>query len=73
MDSSGAAHRHIASDDADGEEQRCRSGEGDRIEPEREIEKQLRAYAKERREQAGAPIELHPATRKLLQGEAARP
>lgn len=41
-------------------------------EPERDIEKQLRAYAKERREQAGTPLELHPATRKLLQGEAAR-
>ncbi|HEX4645255.1 MAG TPA: hypothetical protein VH598_06565 [Verrucomicrobiae bacterium] len=41
-------------------------------EPEREIEKQLRAFAKERREQAGAPLEMHPATRRLLQAEAAR-
>jgi hypothetical protein len=41
-------------------------------EPEREIEKQLKAYAERRREQAGAPQELHPATRKMLQGEVAR-
>ena len=41
-------------------------------EPERDIEKQLRAYAKERRERAGPPIEMHPATRKMLQSEAAR-
>ena len=41
-------------------------------EPEREIEKQLKAYASKRREQAGAPAELHPATRRLLQGEVAR-
>ena len=42
-------------------------------EPERPIEKLLRACAKERREQGkGAPFELHPATRRLLQGEVAR-
>src|SRR5579863_6794140 len=41
-------------------------------EPERDIEKTLRAYAKKRQEQAGAPAEMHPATRKLLQGEVAR-
>ncbi len=41
-------------------------------EPERDIEKTLRAYAKKRREEAGAPAEMHPATRKLLQGEVAR-
>ena len=41
-------------------------------EPERPIEKRLRAYAKKRRDQAGAPLELHPATRRLLQGEVAR-
>ncbi|MDB6067922.1 MAG: hypothetical protein JWR26_4130 [Pedosphaera sp.] len=38
-------------------------------EPERDIEKTLKAYAKKRREEAGAPLELHPATRRLLQGE----
>ncbi len=41
-------------------------------EPEREIEKQLRDYARRRREQSGAPMDLHPATRRLLQGEVAR-
>lgn len=39
---------------------------------ERPIEKLLRRYAKKRREDAGAPLELHPATRRLLQGEVAR-
>jgi hypothetical protein len=42
------------------------------IEPERPIENLLRAAAKKRRDDAGAPLELHPATRRLLQGEAAR-
>src|SRR4051794_240076 len=32
----------------------------------------LKAYAKKRAEEAGAPPELHPATRRLLQGEVAR-
>ena len=41
-------------------------------EPERPIEKLLRAAAKKRRDEAGAPFELHPATRRLLQGEVAR-
>jgi len=41
-------------------------------EPERPIEKLLRAAANKRRDDAGAPLELHPATRRLLQGEAAR-
>ena len=41
-------------------------------EPERPIEKLLRAAAKRRRDEAGAPLELHPATRRLLQGEVAR-
>lgn len=41
-------------------------------EPERDIEKTLRAYAKKRREDAGAPAEMHPATRRLLRGEIAR-
>jgi hypothetical protein len=41
-------------------------------EPERPIEKLLRAAAKKRRDDAGGPLELHPATRRLLQGEVAR-
>jgi hypothetical protein len=38
----------------------------------RPIEKLLRRYAKKRRDEAGAPIEMHPATRRLLQGEVTR-
>ncbi len=41
-------------------------------EPEREIEKTLRACAQQRREAMGASTTMHPATRKLLQGEVAR-
>lgn len=41
-------------------------------EPERPIEKLLRAAAKQRRDECGAPLALHPATRRLLQGEVAR-
>jgi hypothetical protein len=41
-------------------------------EPERPIEKVLRAYAKERSEQAGGAWELPPASRRLLQQEMAR-
>lgn len=41
-------------------------------EPERPIERLLRGAAKKRRDEAGAPFELHPATRRLLQGEVAR-
>src|SRR5512143_1653058 len=41
-------------------------------EPERPIEQLLRAAAKKRRDEAGEPLELHPATRRLLQGEVAR-
>src|SRR5512140_3288393 len=41
-------------------------------EPERPIEKLLRDAAKKRRDEAGAPMELHPATRRLLQGEVVR-
>jgi len=40
--------------------------------PERPIEKLLRACAKKKREQAGEAWEPHPATRRLLQQEAAR-
>lgn len=41
-------------------------------EPQRDIEKDLLAYKLRRGEQLGAPLELHPATRKMLQSEAAR-
>ncbi len=41
-------------------------------EPQRDIEQDLQAYKQRRREQAGAPLELHPSTRKMLQGEVAR-
>lgn len=36
------------------------------------IEELLKRYAKKRREEMGTPIELHPAVRKMLQGEVAR-
>ena len=39
---------------------------------ERPIEKLLRRYAKKRRDDADPVRQLHPATRRLLQGEAAR-
>ena len=39
---------------------------------ERPIEKLLRDYAKKRRADAGEPLEMHPATRRLLQGEVTR-
>ena len=39
---------------------------------ERDIEKQLRAAAGQRRGKAGGKFELHPATRRLLQGEVLR-
>ncbi|HLZ54471.1 MAG TPA: hypothetical protein VKS19_08350, partial [Verrucomicrobiae bacterium] len=42
------------------------------MEPEREIEKLLRAYVAKRRAAAGDPLKLHPATRRLLQGEVSR-
>jgi hypothetical protein len=42
------------------------------MEPERPIEKALRDYAEQRRRKPGASLELHPATRRLLQGEVAR-
>jgi hypothetical protein len=42
------------------------------MEPERKIEKLLRAYAKKRRAGVGDPLKLHPAARHLLQGEVAR-
>ncbi len=39
---------------------------------ERDIEKMLKAAAEKRRRAAGAPLELHPASRRLLHGEVAR-
>jgi hypothetical protein len=42
------------------------------MEPERKIEKLLRAFAKKRRADAGDSLKLHPATRRMLQGEVAR-
>jgi hypothetical protein len=39
---------------------------------ERPIEKLLRRYAQKRRDETGDPLVLHPATRRLLQGEVAR-
>ncbi|HEV2436352.1 MAG TPA: hypothetical protein VG077_10170 [Verrucomicrobiae bacterium] len=42
------------------------------MEPEREIEKLLRAYAEKRRAAAGDPLKPHPATRRLLQDEVSR-
>lgn len=44
----------------------------ERMEPERNIEKLLRAYAKKRRAEAGEPLKLHPSVRRRLQGELAR-
>jgi len=41
-------------------------------EPNRNLDEQLSAWARKRRDEAGAPFELHPATRKLLQDEVAR-
>jgi len=41
-------------------------------ESEQRIEELLKAYAKKRRDEAGASFELTPPTRKLLQAEAAR-
>jgi hypothetical protein len=40
--------------------------------PNDKMEELLKACASKRREQSGAPFELHPATRKLLQDEVAR-
>src|SRR6185503_15954286 len=42
------------------------------MEPERKIEKLLRAFAKKSRADAGDSLKLHPATRRMLQGEVAR-
>lgn len=44
----------------------------DEMPEERDIGKKLRAAAAERRQAAGGPFALHPATRRLLQGAVAR-
>ena len=41
-------------------------------EPERKIEKLLRAFARRRRADVGEPFQMHPATRNLLQREVAQ-
>ncbi len=41
-------------------------------EPNKRMDETLKAYAGQRRQQAGAPFELHPATRQILRGEVAR-
>src|SRR5437870_3740165 len=41
-------------------------------ESDKKIEELVKAFAKKRRDEAGAPFELHPASRKLLQSEVAR-
>jgi hypothetical protein len=41
-------------------------------EPTRRIEAELKAYADQRRAEAGSPFELHPVNRRLLQDEVAR-
>jgi hypothetical protein len=41
-------------------------------EPTRRIEEELRAYAEQRRAEAGSPFELHPVNRRLLQDEVVR-
>jgi hypothetical protein len=41
------------------------------MDPERPIEKLLQSCARKRREEAGAPFELHPVNRRLLQNEVA--
>lgn len=42
------------------------------MENERPIEKLLHRFAKKRRDEAGTPLDLHPATRRMLQGEVSR-
>jgi len=41
-------------------------------EPNKRMDELLKSYAKKRREEAGAPLEMHPATRKMLQAEVAK-
>src|SRR5688572_3433962 len=41
-------------------------------EPDNRMDDLLKTYAKKRRDEAGEPLDLHPATRRLLQGEVAK-
>jgi hypothetical protein len=41
-------------------------------EPDNKMDDLLKSYARKRRDEAGAPLEVHPATRRLLHGEIAR-
>src|SRR5262245_4479980 len=41
-------------------------------EPEKKIDELLRGYARKRRDDAGAPAEMHPATRRMLQAEVSK-
>jgi len=41
-------------------------------EPDNKMDDLLKAYAKKRRDEAGAPMAMHPATRRLLQSEVAK-
>ncbi len=41
-------------------------------EPNDKMEELLKAYAKQRRTEVGAPFEMHPATRQMLHAEVAR-
>src|SRR5690349_22070501 len=40
--------------------------------PDNKMDDLLKSYAKKRQEEAGAPAEMHPATRRLLQAEIAK-
>lgn len=40
--------------------------------PDNKMDDLLKSYARKRKDEAGAPAELHPATRRLLQGEVAK-
>jgi hypothetical protein len=42
------------------------------LEPEHPLDEVLRAAAAKRQQEAGAPFELHPATRRMLHGEVSR-
>lgn len=41
-------------------------------EPDNKMDDLLKTYAKKRRDEAGAPLEMHAATRRMLQAEAAK-
>ena len=41
-------------------------------EPDNKMDDLLKTYAKKRRDEVGAPVEMHPVTRRLLQAEAVK-